>query len=287
MPLFESKAPGIMALLMRDFPPLSVDDAAAPLGNLGEESGGFVLLQEQDPIGGGAGGFGWAQWTGPRRTQYLAYCSRNKLDPKSDRANYGFLFTELKGDYARALAKVRAAFGLDAKVAAFMNTFEMPNAKYAHLDARIAYAKRAIAAYQAAPKPIAPLFTVPAVADPAPDPAPTTTSPPPTMTPAPAPAPVTPPPVTAPGTPQGKGFMFNIMTILGIISKAPTIIESGLTLIDELNAGYQKAKADPKADLLTYIEDMMQALVAHKGSVASAILGNEPHVAANGTIIKK
>lgn len=169
--LFEQKAPGIMALLMQDFA-LTVEDAAAPLGNFGEESGGFALLQEQNPIGGGAGGFGWAQWTGPRRVQFFAYCSRAKLDPKSDQANYGFLFTELKGAYAHVLDKVRSVVGIAAKVVAFMNGYEMPNAAYAHVGVRISYANRAIAAYSAAPKPITPLFATPGVPSPVVPPAP-------------------------------------------------------------------------------------------------------------------
>jgi len=167
MPLFETKAPGIMALLIKDFD-LDVEGSGAILGDLGEECGGFELLQEQHPIAGGAGGYGWPQWTGPRRTEFFTYCTRNKLDPASDKANYGWLFVELKGAYARAIAAIKAATGLESKVKAFMDTYEMPNAAYAHLDVRVAYAKRAIAAYAAAQAaPVAP-----APANPPPPPAP-------------------------------------------------------------------------------------------------------------------
>ena len=76
--------------------------------------------------------------------------------------------------------------------------------------------------------------------------------------------------------------MFNLATLLGLVSSAPTIIGSGMTLIEELNSGYQQAKADPNANLLTYVEDMMAALVANKGAVATAILGKEPTVTAAG-----
>lgn len=172
MALFEQKAPGIMALLMQDFAPLTVEDAAAPLGNFGEESGGFALLQEQSPLGGGAGGYGWAQWTGARRGSFTAYCSRNNLDPKSDKANYGFLFVELKGAYAHVFAAVRAAVGLEAKVKAFMDGYEMPNAAYAHLDVRVAFAEKAIAAYKAAPQPVAPMSFGPVPVNPPRPPAP-------------------------------------------------------------------------------------------------------------------
>lgn len=81
--------------------------------------------------------------------------------------------------------------------------------------------------------------------------------------------------------------MFNITSLLGLLTSAPTIIESGMTLIEELNEGFQKAKATPGVDPLTYVEDMLAALTANKGAVASAILGKEPTVLANGAIVKK
>ena len=46
---FMAKAPGIMRKLMRDFPKLQLDDAAAILGNLGHECNGFTKLQEMAP----------------------------------------------------------------------------------------------------------------------------------------------------------------------------------------------------------------------------------------------
>lgn len=91
--LFRSKAPWIMALLMRDFK-IALDDSAAILGNLGHESGGFASLQETHPtVPGSRGGFGWAQWTGQPRRSFEAYTKRNGLDPASDKANDGWLFS--------------------------------------------------------------------------------------------------------------------------------------------------------------------------------------------------
>lgn len=45
---FRAKAPGIMAQLIPDFP-ITPDDAAAILGNLGHESAGLTTLQEIKP----------------------------------------------------------------------------------------------------------------------------------------------------------------------------------------------------------------------------------------------
>ena len=167
MSLFTDKAAGIMALLMKDFD-LSVTDAAAILGNLGHESGGFRFLQEKEPlVPGSKGGWGWAQWTGPRRRAFEAYCARNGLDPASDRANYGWLFVELKGDEKRAIPAVKKATTLAGKVKAFEMAFERAGIK--HYDSRNVWAQRALDAYNAAPKPVAPLF---GGTDPDPEPAP-------------------------------------------------------------------------------------------------------------------
>ena len=152
---FVDKAPTFMALLMKDFG-FSELDAAAVFGNLGHESNGLTAFQEVNPtVPGSRGGWGWAQWTGPRRVAFEAYCERNDLDPKSDKANYGWLFNELKGPEAGAVAKTKAAKTLKDKVVAFEMAFERAGVK--HYDSRLRWAERALDAYQASgniPEPI-------------------------------------------------------------------------------------------------------------------------------------
>lgn len=81
--------------LMRDYG-LSPAAAAGFAGNLAHESGNFKTLQEISPaVKGSRGGFGWAQWTGPRRRQFESWSATNNLDPASREANYGFLKHEL------------------------------------------------------------------------------------------------------------------------------------------------------------------------------------------------
>lgn len=151
--VFREKCPGIMALLMRDFD-LTVGEAAAIMGNLGHESGGLTQFQEVKPtVPGSRGGFGWAQWTGPRRLAFEAYCRRNRLDPKSDRANYGFLFVELKGSESGALKALREAGTLNQKVTAFERAYERAGVK--HYPSRNKWARRALEAYEAA-RPVSP-----------------------------------------------------------------------------------------------------------------------------------
>lgn len=156
MTVFTKKAPGLMELLMRDFP-IDLEESGAIVGNLGHESGGFKSMQEKNPtVKGSRGGWGWAQWTGPRRRAFEAYCSRNGLDPSGDKANYGWLWVELHGSEKHAIPAVKKAKGLRNKVIAFERAFERAGVK--HYDSRERWAEMALQAYADAPKPVAPLF---------------------------------------------------------------------------------------------------------------------------------
>lgn len=144
--LFRSKAPGIMSKFMADFT-LDLLSSAAILGNIGHECAGFTAMQEIKPtVAGSRGGFGWPMWTGPRRRNFEAYCKRNKLDPASDQANYAYMFVELSGSEKKAIAAVKAAIGLEAKVKAFELAYERAGAK--HYASRNQWAKIALDAWE-------------------------------------------------------------------------------------------------------------------------------------------
>lgn len=145
--VFMRKAPVLMARLMHEFKSWGVLDAAACAGNGGGESGGFTAFQEINPtVKGSAGGFGWFQWTGPRRRAFMAWCKKQGLDPKSDEANIGYCIVELKGDEKHTIAAVAAANGLEAKVKAFERAFE--RAGKPNYAGRIRWAQRALDAYE-------------------------------------------------------------------------------------------------------------------------------------------
>jgi hypothetical protein len=117
--IFELKAPRIMDQLIADLG-LGGDglDAAAIVGNFGLESGGFEKLQEIKPtVKGSRGGYGWPQWTGPRRKAYEAWCADKDFDPASDEANYGYVLVELRGAYASVLGSLKRAKSLKTWVA--------------------------------------------------------------------------------------------------------------------------------------------------------------------------
>lgn len=142
--LFRSKVPWIVTGLMNEFMTITAEDACAILGNLGHECAGFHLFQEQKPlVPGSRGGFGWAQWTGPRRKAFEAFVADNDLDPKGDRANFEFLVKELKTTEAAAMPALKKAIGLNNKVIAFEKKFERAAEKYKHYERRLIWAERA------------------------------------------------------------------------------------------------------------------------------------------------
>lgn len=137
---FDAKASQIMPRLMRDFG-LSREQAAGIVGNLGHESGGFRFHQEQNPLGGGRGGAGWAQWTGPRRRAFEAWAEKNGLDPKSDEASYGFL-TQGDPEFGKALRAVKQTSTPEDASVAFENSFERAGVKA--YGSRFGFARRAM-----------------------------------------------------------------------------------------------------------------------------------------------
>ena len=140
---FNEKSGSIVKRLMGDFG-LSVIQAAGIVGNLGHESGGFKQMQEKGPIRG-RGGFGWAQWTGPRRKAFEAWASQNNLDIKSDDANYGYLKKELQSSEKASITAVKNATTLEDAVKLFESKFERAGVK--HYESRNKYAKIALDSY--------------------------------------------------------------------------------------------------------------------------------------------
>jgi hypothetical protein len=164
--LFRKKAPDVMRLFMADFA-LNVDQAAAILGNIGTECDGFHHFQEERPtVAGSRGGYGWPQWTGPRRVAYEAYCSRNHLDPAGDKANYGYMFVELRGDEKGAIKALKDVAREGGNLEELVRAFERAylRAGTPNYPSRNKWAHTAIEAYQAddqfVPPPAAPQATI-------------------------------------------------------------------------------------------------------------------------------
>ncbi|MBB2701463.1 UNVERIFIED_ORG: hypothetical protein GGI66_006183 [Rhizobium esperanzae] len=143
--LFIEKVPGIMDSLKRDFD-FSTVQAAAILGNLGHECNGFRTMQETHPVSG-RGGYGWSQWTGPRRRAFEAWCDDHGLDINSDAANYSFLKHELLTTHDNARRALLRETDLVRAVRVFERKFLV--AGVPHYPSRERYAEIALQAYAA------------------------------------------------------------------------------------------------------------------------------------------
>lgn len=135
---------------------LTREQAAGLVGNLGYESGGFKSLQEIAPRGGGRGGYGYAQWTGPRRRNFEAWAKEHNLDPRSHEANVGFLKHELQSpEYAPFLAQLRQARSIEEAShvthARFERSADAISGRFATDPQRANYGRQAYAL--AAPEP--------------------------------------------------------------------------------------------------------------------------------------
>ncbi len=92
---WDQLAPQTIGRLAQDLK-ITPQQAAGIVGQLGHESAGLQAINEASPVvPGSRGGFGWAQWTGPRRRQFEEFASGKGLDVTDPEANYGFLVHEL------------------------------------------------------------------------------------------------------------------------------------------------------------------------------------------------
>ncbi|MCJ2027528.1 phage tail tip lysozyme [Methylobacterium sp. J-067] len=149
--LFAARCARLGPVLMRELALTDVQ-AAGLLGNLGYETGGFRHLQEIAPlVPGSRGGWGLAQWTGPRRMAMEAWSRARGLDPASDAANEGYLIAELRGPESAALDALRRCATLDRATETVCRLFERP--AIPALPHRLAYARRALRAIRPTPVP--------------------------------------------------------------------------------------------------------------------------------------
>ena len=153
------RAVNLAKQLMVDYS-LTGAQAAGIVGNFMLESGGTELPpnKNEQSYGGvvGApqfkGGYGWAQWTGPRQTAFINFAIQygymsSKSDSANDAANYAFLRYELEGSEKKTIPAVAGTNTPAAAATAFEAAFE--RAGKPNLTARIAYANKLFAAISA------------------------------------------------------------------------------------------------------------------------------------------
>lgn len=148
---FEERCRRLGPALMRQLALTDVQ-AAGLLGNLGHETGGFRHLQEASPsLPGSRGGWGIAQWTGPRRLAMERWSRAHGLDPASDEANEGYLLDELRGSEAAAVTALKLCATLEQATETFCRAFERPGIPA--LADRIVWARKALRAIRTAGAP--------------------------------------------------------------------------------------------------------------------------------------
>ncbi|MBS3648869.1 tape measure protein [Pseudaminobacter sp. 19-2017] len=136
----------LMDRLKQDFN-LTDNQAGGIVANLAHESVGFRKLQEMKPlVPGSRGGYGIAQWTGPRRREYEAFAAQGGWTTDSPEAQYQFLKHELMGKESRSLSHLRQQSGLGESVVSFQDKFERPGIP--HTASRMTHADRIMNGYQ-------------------------------------------------------------------------------------------------------------------------------------------
>lgn len=104
--------------------------ARGVLMNFQDESGLESGIQEHSPTAG-RGGFGFAQWTGPRRVAMESYAQAQGKPPDDGDAQLDFFMLENAGPEAAAWAKVMAAKTTPEAAVNFVNHWERPAAEHA------------------------------------------------------------------------------------------------------------------------------------------------------------
>lgn len=107
---------------------LTDEQAFGVVGNFAHESAGFTAQQEGNPRSG-RGGYGFAQWTGPRRRQLEAFAQNSGRDINDYNTQYDFLKWELANTEKGAIPAVKNATNRYDAVQAFEQNFERAGVK--------------------------------------------------------------------------------------------------------------------------------------------------------------
>lgn len=116
---------------------LTKEQAAGFVGNLAHETGDFKFMQEIDPVvKGSRGGYGFAQWTGPRRKAFEAWAKENDMNISGYDANLGFLLHEINNtSEGRFMDALRGASTVEDSARIVSNKYLRPGKP--HLNSRI------------------------------------------------------------------------------------------------------------------------------------------------------
>lgn len=119
---------------------------AGVLGNIQLESGFNPRVNEGGRVGApaGAGGYGFAQWTGGRQTNLVNFAKQQKMDPGDPNLQAKFLIHELRGPESRAFESLKGAVSPEESARRFLVDFEragVPKTEQRQKAARDLYGK--------------------------------------------------------------------------------------------------------------------------------------------------
>jgi Phage tail lysozyme len=144
---FAPIASSLMQELQTEFG-LQPHQAAGLVGNLAYETGGFRQMQEGRPRAG-RGGYGYAQWTGPRRRAFEAFAAQRGLAPSSHEANVAFLKHELSTSHSGFLEQLGKTGSVEEASRLTHRVYETPHdvltGSYASGGGRLNFARQALA----------------------------------------------------------------------------------------------------------------------------------------------
>ena len=134
--------------------------AAATVGHMMVETGGFKHMEELSPNAYGTKGYGHLQWTdtgsgGGRRTDFMNWSKKNGLDPQSFEANSGFLVHEMTTNFngswtgGGSFEGLKGLNTLEEASGYLQSNFIRPHKDYAHTDRRLSEGHTALKEWRA------------------------------------------------------------------------------------------------------------------------------------------
>ena len=144
---FSVNAPVAVQRFMKDLN-LTYSQAVGLVANLAYESAGLVAGKQEGNVTVGKGGLGWAQWTGSRRAEFIAFAKSIGGSVNDPETNYKMVVHDFQGKYKNALAALQQTQSAGDAVLAVERKYEI--AGVPAIGGRAAYINKIDSAYKSA-----------------------------------------------------------------------------------------------------------------------------------------
>ena len=144
---YQSVAPLYNDLVQRGFSPIH---AAAIAGNFAHEAGpkgriDYGINEIKPTVKGSRGGYGAAQWTGPRRVGLEQFAKKNGLSVSDRETQMKYFDQERSGAEKGAFNRLQKTGDVNSATKSFMQNYERPRASTANLANRQHHAQEILA----------------------------------------------------------------------------------------------------------------------------------------------